>query len=138
VIVPNKQIYENPISNFTTLGRRRLDLDVGVSYGEDLERIEKITLGALKNIPYLLSAIEEPIRFFFTDFADSAITYRLTVWVSFDNNVEHFRARHYIVKSIKKAYDENGITIPFPIRTLDFGIKGGSQLKQQLISSHQS
>jgi small conductance mechanosensitive channel len=135
VIVPNKQIYENPISNFTTLGIRRIDLDVGISYGEDLERVEKITLDTVKNTPYLLTSIDEPIRFFFTEFADSAITYRLTVWVSFNNNAEHLRARHHIIKAIKKAYDTNGITIPFPIRTLDFGIKGGSQLKQQLISS---
>jgi small-conductance mechanosensitive channel len=33
---------------------------------------------------------------------------------------------------IKKAYDENNIMIPFPIRTLDFGIKGGEILNEQL------
>lgn len=41
-------------------------------------------------------------------------------------------ARAEAVKRIKQAYDEHDITIPFPIRTLDFGIKGGETLLDQL------
>jgi small conductance mechanosensitive channel len=36
------------------------------------------------------------------------------------------------IMKIKKAFDENDIMIPFPIRTLDFGIKGGEKLYEQL------
>lgn len=39
---------------------------------------------------------------------------------------------HDIVTSIKKAFDQNDITIPFPIRTLDFGIKGGQPLNTMI------
>jgi small conductance mechanosensitive channel len=38
--------------------------------------------------------------------------------------------RNKAIKAIKKAFDEQDITIPFPIRTLDFGIKGGKKLSQ--------
>jgi small conductance mechanosensitive channel len=36
------------------------------------------------------------------------------------------------IMAVKKAYDENDSTIPFPIRTLDFGIKGGEKLTEEL------
>jgi small conductance mechanosensitive channel len=42
------------------------------------------------------------------------------------------RARSQAIETLKQAYDEKGITIPFPIRTLDFDAKGGQHLKQEL------
>jgi small conductance mechanosensitive channel len=42
----------------------------------------------------------------------------------------YFKMRSKAIKAIKKAFDEQDITIPFPIRTLDFGIKGGLKLSQ--------
>ena len=50
VIIPNKSVFQNPIENYSMLGKRRMDLEVGVSYGEDLERVMRITLDAVKNI----------------------------------------------------------------------------------------
>lgn len=130
VIIPNKQIYENPIINYSSLRKRRVDLEVGVSYGEDLERVKRIVLESLTDIPHLVKS-EEP-QLYFEKFDNSSINFRLIVWVVFNNRMEHFKARDYLVIQIKKAFDVNGITIPFPIRTLDFGIKGGTQLKEQL------
>ena len=130
VIIPNKQIYENPITNFSSLKKRRIDIEVGVSYGEDLEKVEQVTLACLKEIPFLSK--KEELQFYFEKFSDSSIDYRLIVWVTFNNKMEHFKARHYVIKAIKQAYNDNAITIPFPIRTLDFGIKGGVQLSQEL------
>lgn len=130
VIVPNKQIYENPITNYSSLRVRRVDLKVGISYGEDLARVEEITMAALKEIPFKVK--HEPIQFYFEEFGDSSINFRLIVWVSFNNNMEHYKAKHYMVTQIKKAFNGADITIPFPIRTLDFGIKGGVQLHEEL------
>ena len=53
VIVPNKEIFQNSLENFSRSGKRRLDLTVGVSYGEDLERVRQITLQAVKAVSVL-------------------------------------------------------------------------------------
>jgi small conductance mechanosensitive channel len=44
----------------------------------------------------------------------------------------YISVRNEAIKALKKAFDENDITIPFPIRTLDFGIKGGEHLREEL------
>jgi len=48
--------------------------------------------------------------------------------------IDYLSARSEAIMRIKKAFDENDITIPFPIRTLDFGIKGGEKLSEMDVS----
>ena len=50
VIIPNKDVFQNPIENYTLLGKRRIDLTIGVSYGEDLRKVMEVTLNAVKGI----------------------------------------------------------------------------------------
>jgi len=52
--------------------------------------------------------------------------------VKFQKQTDYLQALSDGVKNIKSAYDANDITIPFPIRTLDFGIKGGKTLTEVL------
>ncbi len=126
VIIPNKDVFQNPIENYTLWGKRRFDLEVGVSYGEDLEKVKRITLEAVKNIEEL--SPDDEITFFYTSFGDSSINFILRLWVRDPDQPVYLSAGSKAIMLIKKAYDENGITIPFPIRTLDFGIKGGQSL----------
>src|SRR5690606_15005979 len=44
VIVPNKDVYQNPIENFSYLQKRRFDLPIGVSYGDDLDKVKQVAL----------------------------------------------------------------------------------------------
>jgi small-conductance mechanosensitive channel len=130
VIVPNKDIFQNSLENFTRTGRRRIDLTVGVSYGEDLDKVKQVTLQAVKNVT--VRDPEEPPRLFYQEFADSSINFTLQLWLNATEQPIFLQGRSEAIVLIKKAYDENGITIPFPIRTLDFGIKGGENLADTL------
>ena len=51
VHIPNKQVFENPIRNYSATGRRRIDLRLGVSYGDDLEKVRKVGIRAVEQIP---------------------------------------------------------------------------------------
>jgi small-conductance mechanosensitive channel len=133
VIVPNKDIFQNSLENFTISGKRRIDMTVGVSYGEDLEKVRKVTLEAVKNITVINP--DEPPRLFYEEFSDSSINFTLQVWINSTEQPIFLQGRSEAVMLIKKAYDENGITIPFPIRTLDFGIKGGKTLSEMMINT---
>ncbi|MCA1763757.1 MAG: mechanosensitive ion channel family protein [Cryomorphaceae bacterium] len=128
VIIPNKDILFKPIVNFTKTGYRRMDLKVGISYGENLQKVKDVTMQSLEKLegrdPNKL------IKFWFDGFGDSSIDFTVAVWTNRTGQLSYLDLRSDAVMAIKKAYDENDITIPFPIRTLDFGIKGGKQLDQ--------
>lgn len=136
VIIPNKDIFQSALLNYTRNGTRRIDLQVGVSYGEDLENVERITLQAVRSVEGLLS--DKPLELFYTGFGDSSIDFELRFWIAAKNQGYYTQQRHHAIKAIKAAYDKEGITIPFPIRTLDFGIKGGEKLDAVLRSAGRS
>ncbi len=132
MIVPNRKIFESPIKNYTITGMRRVDLGCGVSYGEDLQRVKDITLAAIESIE--ARDKNKDVKLFFTEFGDSSINFVVAYWI--DNSTaqgDFLEAQHQGVLAIKKAYDAHDITIPFPIRTLDFGIKGGEKLSEMLL-----
>jgi len=130
VIIPNKDIFQTSLENYSRSGKRRVDLTVGVSYGDDLDKIKQITLQAVKQVSVLDP--DEPPRLFYETFADSSINYTLQLWINATDQPIFLQARSEAIMLIKKAYDENDISIPFPIRTLDFGIKGGEDLSTVL------
>ena len=128
VIIPNKDVFQNPIENFSLLGKRRMDLVIGVSYGDDLDKVEEVTLDAVAGLDGLTK--EDETTLFFDAFADSSINLVIRLWVNSTEQISFLRVKSNAIKRIKKAYDQNNITIPFPIRTLDFGIKGGATLSE--------
>ena len=134
VIIPNKDLLQNPIENYSLMGKRRMDLTVGVSYGEDLERVRDITLKAVADIE---GTTDDEITFFYQEFGDSSINFDIRIWVNTAEQVEFLQVKSDAVMRIKKAFDLNNITIPFPIRTLDFGIKGGQPLSEALMNNHE-
>lgn len=127
VIIPNKDVMQNPIENYSLLGKRRMDLNVGVSFGDDLEKVKKVTLKAVEGIEGLT---DDKTGMFFQEFGDSSINFVIRLWVKTPNQVDYLQVKSEAVMRIKKAYDANDIMIPFPIRTLDFGIKGGLSLSE--------
>lgn len=126
VIIPNKEIFQNPLTNFTTHPKRRIDLNVGVSYGDDLEKSEEVAMKAIEALSIIDS--DEGVSMFYHTFGDSSVNFTIRFWVDEHKQAKYLAAMSQGVKAIKKAFDENEITIPFPIRTLDFGIKGGKSI----------
>jgi small-conductance mechanosensitive channel len=128
VIIPNKEVFQNPIENYTILQKRRFDLSVGVSYGDDLEKVRQITLDAVSGIEELSQ--DDPVNVFFVEFGDSSVNLSVRMWVGSTEQSVYNKVGSEAIIRIKKAYDANDIMIPFPIRTLDFGIKGGTNLSE--------
>jgi small-conductance mechanosensitive channel len=126
VFIPNKNVFESPVINFTKSGMRRIDLGVGVSYGDDLEKVKDVTINSIKGMKNIMQ--NKPVELFYEEFGDSSINFTIQFWVVYRNQADYLSAKSEAIMRIKKAYDENDIMIPFPIRTLDFGIKGGEKL----------
>lgn len=117
VIIPNKYMFTEPIVNYTTTPKRRLDLAVGVSYDSDLEKVEQICLAILNNLEDRIKGIEP--EFYYTEFADSSINFVARVWIKYPENKAFLKRKHDLIKRIKRRFDAEDINIPFPIRTLD-------------------
>ena len=128
VIIPNKNILESPLKNYTLTPHIRCELDCGVSYGSDLEFVEKLTLETLEKTFKRIDD-SKPAEFFFMEFGDSSINFRCRFWIEGTRNVHKLIASNKAIIAIKKAFDANGINIPFPIRTLEFN----NNLKMQSI-----
>ncbi|OBX24788.1 small conductance mechanosensitive channel [Gelidibacter algens] len=124
VIIPNKTILETPMKNYSLTPYIRVDLSCGVHYSSDLEFVEKLTKETLEKTFEKIDDMK-PVEFFFTEFGDSSINFKCRFWIEGTRNVHKLNATNKAIIAIKKAFDAEGINIPFPIRTLQFDNKLG-------------
>lgn len=121
VNIPNRLVLQSPVKNFTTNGVRRVEFTCGISYAEDLEQVKKIAVEAVR--PLAIDSAERPVEFIYTSFADSSIDFQIRFWTNPATVWQYLDAKSTAIMKLKLAFDQHDITIPFPIRTLDFGIK---------------
>ncbi|MEZ4380823.1 MAG: mechanosensitive ion channel family protein [Nannocystaceae bacterium] len=119
VTLPNKEVFQSKIINYTRTPERRVDVEVGVAYSDDLRKARDVATKAVA--AYDERDRSRDVEVFFTGFGDSSINFVLRFWLSESEQVPYLKARSEAIILIKEAFDESGITIPFPIRTLDFG-----------------
>ncbi|MBQ4820551.1 mechanosensitive ion channel family protein [Aquimarina sp. MMG016] len=119
VYIPNKLVVENPIKNYSTTSQSRVILECGVGYESDLRQVQQLTIDTVVNN---FKAVEnkDDVLFLWRGFGDSSINYELRFWINSTSALEVAKAKSETMMLIKEVYDEKGINIPFPIRTLDF------------------
>ncbi|TNJ46422.1 mechanosensitive ion channel family protein [Tamlana fucoidanivorans] len=122
VVLPNKLILENPLKNYSLTTKMRVALECGVAYESDLEEVEKLTKATIANTFEQVNG-PEAVEFYYTEFGDSSINYLCRFWIDAESMLEKLKAKTKAIIEIKKAYNEKGISIPFPIRTLQFDNK---------------
>lgn len=116
VRIPNETMLKSNVTNVTAHPIRRFDLQLGVAYKEDLSRVRQVLMDVAHRIPICL---EEPkAQIIYQGFGDSAVNLQFSVWATRENFLE---LRNTIYEAVKAAFDEHGIEIPFPHRTLYAG-----------------
>jgi len=119
VIVPNSSFANSTVINYQApTSELSLIIPVGVSYDSDLDQVEKVTCEVIKDVHENIDGAKKGhkpiIRF--RDFADSSIN--LIAIIRVKDPAKQGYVRHEFIKRLKKRYDEEGIEIPFPIRTV--------------------
>jgi small-conductance mechanosensitive channel len=114
--IPNETIVKSEVVNITRFPIRRLDLNVGIAYKEDISRVRRILLDAARDNPRSLME-PEPVLFF-DGYGDSSLDLRLTIWATREN---FFPLKTSMLEQIKARFDAEGIEIPFPHRSLYAG-----------------
>lgn len=129
VRIPNGSVFGNPQTNYSQASGRRIDLSCGTTYGDDLEKVKRVALEAMKTVDGQDS--REP-GFVYTEFGGSSIDFVVTLWIRDTSQGAFLSARSDAIMKLKAAFDENGIGIPFPIVTLDFSDSGTRRLDEPL------
>lgn len=111
IFLPNGPLSTNIIKNYSTEPKTRLDVSFSISYGDDIDKAKKIMLDtAIKNKKILkkpspIAQVEE--------LGDSSVNIAIRAWVAQEN---YWEVHFFMFEAVKKAFDKNGITIPFPQR----------------------
>lgn len=119
VMIPNKNILENPVKNYSLTPKIRVSFNCGVGYESDLEFVEQLTKKTIANAFKSIEK-EEDVEFYYQEFGGSSIDFMCRFWIEGDKAIFKLRAINTAIIEIKKAFDKNDINIPFPIRTLQF------------------
>lgn len=120
VVVPNTDLFTGLVTVNTAFNTRRLEHVIGISYDDDIEKAIAVLEKVMRNAPSVLDTPEPDA--FVIDFNDSSIDIQLFWWISSPYQKDVIFSRGEVLRKAKRALDEAGITIPFPIRTLDFGL----------------
>lgn len=116
VRVPNETLVKSTFVNRTRFPIRRFDLQVSVAYKENTEKVRNIMFEVAGRNPICLD--EPRPLFIYLGYGDSGLELQFSVWAKREN---FLLLRNSIMEEIKTAFDENGIEIPFPHRTLYTG-----------------
>ncbi len=113
VYMPNSQVFGSEIKNFTSVENRRIDLIVGIGYGDDMQQ----ALDVLKEVVAADERVlDDPEPVFGVDtLGDSSVNLLGRFWVP---RADFLAAKMELTQRVKEAYDEAGIEIPFPQRDL--------------------
>jgi small conductance mechanosensitive channel len=110
-VVPNGSIWGGVITNVTARDRRRVDMTFGVGYGDDLDKVEEVLLRVVKAHPKVMQEPEPVVRV--GALADSSVNFIVRPWAK---TSDYWAVYWDLLKSVKQAFDAEGINIPFPQR----------------------
>jgi len=109
VIVPNSQIMDSIITNYSANDTRRVDMVVGVSYDDDLDKVRK-TLEEIVGADDRVLA-EPALKIAVSELADSSVNFVVRPWCA---TSDYWPLTWDLTEAIKKRFDQEGISFPFP------------------------
>lgn len=108
VVIPNGKLADNSLINVTAQEKRRLDIDVGISYAADLKKAKETGMKLLEQEERVLK--EEEHMAVVSELADSAVILKLRFWVRPE---DYWSTKWDMTEAVKLAFDAEGIEIPF-------------------------
>lgn len=116
VFAPNSAIWGSEIINYSRNKQRRQDLTIGVSYNDDLNKAFKTIAKVLKREKRLLDTKGKEPLIAVGAMGASSVDIKVRIWTKGE---DYFGVQWDLLKAIKEELDKDGITIPFPTRTLE-------------------
>ena len=109
VQIPNSKLTTSNVINCSTAGTRRVDLRFSVSYEDNLTKVKSVIYDVISQIP---EAMQDPEpKVYVSNHLDSGVEILTLVW---SKSEDYFTVKFKMEENVKNAFDENGITIPYP------------------------
>ncbi len=108
VLIPNGTLSNNTIVNYTKKDLRRVDLTIPVSYGTNSDYVRSVINKVCEQNETILKTPAPFIKLI--NMGDSSLNFTVRAWC---NTTDYWDVKYYLIENIKKAFDENGIVIPF-------------------------
>ena len=121
VMIPNKDMFTSAVTNLTFIPQRRVELDIGVYYGQDLRKARDIALEALKGVEGRVLSLKPEV--YYRSIVDSVTTFRALVWIEKSDPTSYLIALNDIILRLKDAFEANAITAAYPVH-VEFQIPG--------------
>jgi len=113
IVVPNNMIWQQVITNLTAQHTRRVDLTFSIAYGDDIDAAKDILRDVVANYEACLKKPEPNIRV--SELGESSVNLICRPWVRTD---DYWDTYWDLIEIVKKRFDNEGITIPFPQREI--------------------
>jgi small conductance mechanosensitive channel len=113
--VPNSQLWNSKIQNMSRRETRRVEVAVGIGYGDDIDKALAIAKSVVEADKRTLKDPEP--AFIVSDLGESSVNLFIRAWV---NTADYGDARSDLTKAIKQGFDAGGISIPFPQRDVHY------------------
>jgi len=109
IIVPNSQIMNSIITNYSANDTRRIDMIVGVSYSDDLDKVRKTLEELVASDERILK--DPACTIAVSELADSSVNFVVRPWAS---TADYWSVKFDLTEAVKKRFDKEGISFPFP------------------------
>lgn len=117
IIVPNGDVFDNDVKVYSAYADRRIEIPVGIGYGDSIEEAREAILQAVKSVEGVLADPEAAV--YLTGLGSSSVDFIVYLWVN-QRESSFLQVKHDAIKAIKEALDEKEIDMPYPYRVLQF------------------
>jgi small-conductance mechanosensitive channel len=116
-IIPNADVYSNPVTVNTAHERRRHEYDLGIGYGDDIEHARHVILSAIRGVPEV--EVDPAPEVLVWELAGSSVNLRIRWWTQ-PRRIDVVLARSAVLQAVKQALDLDGIDMPYPTQVMLF------------------
>ncbi len=118
IVIPNSELFTNSVTVNTAFENRRLQYDVGIGYGDDIDLAKQLMLEAVHSVPEILKDPAPDVLVM--ELAESTVNIRVRWWITPPRRADDLASRDQVLSAIKKKLVENGIDLPFPTQQVLF------------------
>jgi small conductance mechanosensitive channel len=122
IVIPNSKVWGDVITNVTASDTRRVDLVFGISYTDSIEQAQKVLEEVVARHPLVLKDPAPVIRL--NELADSSVNFIVRPWTK---TGDYWTVYWDLQRAVKEAFDNNGISIPFPQTDMHLHVADGGK-----------
>jgi small-conductance mechanosensitive channel len=151
IVIPNSEVFTNSVTVNTAFENRRLEYNIGIGYGDDINTAKRLILEAIHETDGVLENPASDV--IVVGLADSTVSIRARWWVELPRRADVLGLQDHVLTNIKNKLIANGIDLPFPTQQILFhdqteasdgdrareqkaGLPGSAKFRCRPVSSH--